>query len=618
MVRRTGRGRQSAPQHRLHHEALQQVGRDVLWVHQHRVHLIDASDGIMLAFSFRCSWRGAGSRRNIPCRSPIDVPPDRIHRTRPLVTAAKRPNSLLIPNLYGHLDAAPSSPQPASAASIPSSSPSAALLRVAMIGSGYVGLVSGACFASFANCTVTCVDSDADKIAKLHAGQLPIFEAGLDAVVRDNVAAERLHFSTDLPSAVRNADVVFIAVGTPSRRDWTQFARARLHGHREQIDGAGGHGAPRARAGVHDRAARCRVRCGVQSGVSASGLRRARFHDTGALGDRGAASTPGHPDSPRRRWGHRRHGPRGGRDARIVCPAGTTAWRAGAGDQRGGGRNDQIRRQRLSGHQAGVRQRDGRPVRGRARRRLGGGPGDGTGCPHWHAVPAGGARVWRLVPAERHARPGSHRAGAVASVAPGGDGHRGQRGAQAACRPAHRLGGAGRRSRHDPGVWQTHRRARAHLQGAHRRRSRLAGGVYRAGVAGARSAGVRIRSAGPTGGCARPAGRLHRAGVQCAGSGARCRRAGGVDRVAGVCRGVHADGLAGVAGADAAGGAVRRAQPVVARGDATQRVYLSLHRATDGYTDRRAGINKAVVNDGDGVSPRTTASDPSPNSTLCP
>ncbi|KAK4537198.1 hypothetical protein CDCA_CDCA11G3223 [Cyanidium caldarium] len=172
----------------------------------------------MLAFSFRCSWRGAGSRRNIPCRSPIDVPPDRIHRTRPLVTAAKRPNSLLIPNLYGHLDAAPSSPQPASAASIPSSSPSAALLRVAMIGSGYVGLVSGACFASFANCTVTCVDSDADKIAKLHAGQLPIFEAGLDAVVRDNVAAERLHFSTDLPSAVRNADVVFIAVGTPSRR----------------------------------------------------------------------------------------------------------------------------------------------------------------------------------------------------------------------------------------------------------------------------------------------------------------------------------------------------------------------------------------------------------------
>jgi UDPglucose 6-dehydrogenase len=90
-------------------------------------------------------------------------------------------------------------------------------MRVTMIGSGYVGLVSGACFADFAH-EVVCVDKDARKIDALLNGQIPIFEPGLDALVASNVAAGRLRFTTDLAEAVKDAEVIFIAVGTPSRR----------------------------------------------------------------------------------------------------------------------------------------------------------------------------------------------------------------------------------------------------------------------------------------------------------------------------------------------------------------------------------------------------------------
>jgi UDPglucose 6-dehydrogenase len=90
-------------------------------------------------------------------------------------------------------------------------------MRIAMIGTGYVGLVSGACFADFGH-QVTCVDKDADKIAALGRGEIPIFEPGLEALVATNVAASRLGFTTDLAGPVAEADAVFIAVGTPSRR----------------------------------------------------------------------------------------------------------------------------------------------------------------------------------------------------------------------------------------------------------------------------------------------------------------------------------------------------------------------------------------------------------------
>src|SRR6478609_3431256 len=90
-------------------------------------------------------------------------------------------------------------------------------MRIAMIGTGYVGLVSGACFADFGH-QVTCVDKDDDKIASLRRGDIPIFEPGLDVLVAANVKAKRLDFATDLKAPVAEADAVFIAVGTPSRR----------------------------------------------------------------------------------------------------------------------------------------------------------------------------------------------------------------------------------------------------------------------------------------------------------------------------------------------------------------------------------------------------------------
>ena len=90
-------------------------------------------------------------------------------------------------------------------------------MHVVMIGTGYVGLVSGTCFAEF-GADVTCVDVDAGKIAKLHAGQMPIYEPGLAALVANNVATGRLKFTTDIGPAVAAADLIFIAVGTPSRR----------------------------------------------------------------------------------------------------------------------------------------------------------------------------------------------------------------------------------------------------------------------------------------------------------------------------------------------------------------------------------------------------------------
>jgi len=90
-------------------------------------------------------------------------------------------------------------------------------MRITMIGSGYVGLVSGVCFADFGH-SVTCVDKDENKIKALKNGKIPIFEPGLDALVASNVASGRLTFTTALKEAVADSDVIFIAVGTPSRR----------------------------------------------------------------------------------------------------------------------------------------------------------------------------------------------------------------------------------------------------------------------------------------------------------------------------------------------------------------------------------------------------------------
>ena len=109
-------------------------------------------------------------------------------------------------------------------------------MRVAMIGTGYVGLVSGTCFADFGH-EVTCVDKDPSKIERLERGEIPIFEPGLDDLVAANVKGGRLSFALDGAEAIRAADAVFIAVGTPSRRGDGHADLSYVHAAAEEIAG---------------------------------------------------------------------------------------------------------------------------------------------------------------------------------------------------------------------------------------------------------------------------------------------------------------------------------------------------------------------------------------------
>jgi len=109
-------------------------------------------------------------------------------------------------------------------------------MRVAMIGTGYVGLVSGACFADFGH-DVTCVDKDPSKIERLERGEIPIFEPGLDDLVAANVRDGRLSFAVDGAEAIRTADAVFIAVGTPSRRGDGHADLSYVHAAADEIAG---------------------------------------------------------------------------------------------------------------------------------------------------------------------------------------------------------------------------------------------------------------------------------------------------------------------------------------------------------------------------------------------
>ena len=91
-------------------------------------------------------------------------------------------------------------------------------MEICVVGTGYVGLVTGSCFAEF-GVSVTCVDVDQDKISLLNRGQVPIFEPGLEEMINKNTKEGRLFFSTDIPEAIRRALVIFIAVGTPQGDD---------------------------------------------------------------------------------------------------------------------------------------------------------------------------------------------------------------------------------------------------------------------------------------------------------------------------------------------------------------------------------------------------------------
>ena len=105
-------------------------------------------------------------------------------------------------------------------------------MKISVIGSGYVGLVSGACFADVGN-NVLCLDINIEKIRMLNDGQIPIHEPGLDTMVASNMAAKRLHFSTSYDDAVAHADVIFLAVGTPPDEDGSADLRHILEAARQ-------------------------------------------------------------------------------------------------------------------------------------------------------------------------------------------------------------------------------------------------------------------------------------------------------------------------------------------------------------------------------------------------
>src|SRR3954464_6894668 len=91
-------------------------------------------------------------------------------------------------------------------------------MKIAVVGTGYVGLVLGACLAENGN-NVVCIDKDQSKITTLEGGRMPIYEPGLEEIVRRNHAEDRLAFTTDLPASIRASEIVFIAVGTPQGED---------------------------------------------------------------------------------------------------------------------------------------------------------------------------------------------------------------------------------------------------------------------------------------------------------------------------------------------------------------------------------------------------------------
>ena len=131
-------------------------------------------------------------------------------------------------------------------------------MKVTIFGTGYVGLVTGACLAEMGN-HVVCVDIDADKVARLERGEIPIYEPGLEPMVQRNHAEGRLQFTTDAAPAIAHGEVIFIAVGTPPDEDGSAdlqyvLAVARTIGQQldryarggEQVDGAGGYRRPGA------------------------------------------------------------------------------------------------------------------------------------------------------------------------------------------------------------------------------------------------------------------------------------------------------------------------------------------------------------------------------------
>ncbi len=294
-------------------------------------------------------------------------------------------------------------------------------MKIAMIGTGYVGLVSGVCFSDFGH-EVVCVDKDPRKIELLTAGKVPIYEPGLDVLMAKNVAAGRLSFTGDLTAAVDGADAVFIAVGTPTRRgdghaDLTYVMAAAeeigraLTGYAVVVTKSTVPVGTNAEVARSDRKAvpDGRFRRRLEPRIPARRRRDRRFH----------AARPGRR---RRHVGARRRS-----DGRSLPPALPARFPDPLHRSRDR-RDDQVRGQRLPRHQDHLHQRDRPAVREGRRRREAGVARHGPRQPDRQQVPACRSGLWRLVLSQGHLGPGPDRPGTRRADPDRRDGDQGQRG----------------------------------------------------------------------------------------------------------------------------------------------------------------------------------------------
>ena len=283
-------------------------------------------------------------------------------------------------------------------------------MRVAMIGAGYVGLVSAACFSEF-GFAVTCVDSAPERIAALKAGRSPIYEPGLEAMLAANVAAGRLAFTGDIADAVAGADVVMLAVGTPSRRGDGHADLSFVHEAARQVANAlDGYTVVATKSTVPVGTGREIARIIRERRPEASFdivsnpefLREGSAIDDFMRPDRVVVGV----ESERGAGGHA-----------GALPAALPHRDAGAVHHARDGGADQVRRQLLPRDQDQLHQRDRGSVREGRRRRSGRRQGDRPRRPHRALLPARGPRLRRLLLPQGHSGLHPHRRGSGAAPA---------------------------------------------------------------------------------------------------------------------------------------------------------------------------------------------------------
>ena len=277
-------------------------------------------------------------------------------------------------------------------------------MRIAMIGSGYVGLVSGACFSDFGH-TVTCVDLDEGKIAALRGGVMPIYEPGLKELVERNAREGRLSFSTDLASSVAGVEAVFIAVGTPSRHGDGHADLSYVYAAARDV--------ALAATGPLVVITKSTVPVGTGDEVERI-VREARpdmdiavVSNPEFLREGAAIEDFKRPD--RVVVGVEKRARQGGDGGHL--PAAVAQQPADGLRRAAHLRAHQIRGQRLSRGQDHLYQRDRRPLRGDGRQRAGGGARHRPRQAHRLQVPACRTRLWRLVLSQGHAGTGQDRPG---------------------------------------------------------------------------------------------------------------------------------------------------------------------------------------------------------------